>query len=309
MKSNQLFFALALSVLAMAFVACSPASQGEKLGAKYCKSLKGYENFQSPSQFESLKAAANMNIRAEYDEYINKYAMDPIKTEEFLAAFHTAKDTKNPEFNLAYEASIRAFFKKNAWYREKDRSGYYLYSFADDSLNVLNCKEKVSYRLHLDTMFFADEDHTTAIISIRNDSILTLTNANDTSMHGTYRIAEFQDLIRGTWTYRSQKNYAGKWKSSWNNFKENGRYTGEEWQDGWYTKVSGTYKIKQINDSTYRITYDNAKNGLSGKLVMISVDKFRNYYQSGNSEVKTRSKKGKLKDLECLFDKKKKRKK
>jgi hypothetical protein len=250
-----------------------------------------------------------MNIRAEYDEYINKYAMDPIKAEEFLAAFHTAKDTKNPEFNLAYEASIRAFFKKNAWYREKDRSGYYLYSFADDSLNVLNCKEKVSYRLHLDTMFFADEDHTTAIISVRNDSILTLTNANDTSMHGTYRIAEFQDLIRGTWTYRSQKNYAGKWKSSWNNFKENGRYTGEEWQDGWYTKVSGTYKIKQINDSTYRITYDNAKNGLSGKLVMISVDKFRNYYQSGNSEVKTRSKKGKLKDLECLFDKKKKSKK
>ena len=158
-------------------------------------------------------------------------------------------------------------------------------------------------------MFFADEDRTTAIISIRNDSILTLTNANDTSMHGTYRIAEFQDLIRGSWLFRSQKNYYGKWKTSWVKYSEKGRYNGEEWQSGRYIKVSGYYNYKQVNDSTYRLIYDSGKNGVSGKVVMMNVDKFRHYYSDGSSEVKTRSKKGKLKDLEYLFDKKKKSKK
>ena len=309
MKSNKIFFALALCVAAMAFVSCSPASKGEKLGKKYCSYLKDYENYVSPTQYENLRAVAMMNVRNEYDEYINKYSMDFQKTYEFINAFNSTKDTKAPEFNQAYEASIRAYFKKNCLYRAKDHSGYYLYSFADDSLNVLNCKEKMPYRLHLDTIFFADKDNTVATVSISHDSILTLTNANDTSMHGTYRIAEFEDMIRGTWTYRSQKTYSGKWKSSWIKYSEKGRYNGEEWQSGRYTKVSGFYKFKQINDSTYRITFDNAKNGVSGKIILNGVDKFRHYYTDGSSEVKTRSKKGKLKNLECLFDKKKKRKK
>lgn len=308
MKSNKIFFALALAVAAIAFVGCSPASKGEKLGNKYCNVLKDFENFVTPAQFENLKVAAERAVVIEYQEYMNKYTLDPQKAYEFNAAFQNTKNSKCPEFTQAYESSIRAYFKKNAWYREKDKSGYYLYSFADDSLNVLNCKEKVAYRLHQDTMFFADKDQTAAIISISADSILTLTNVEDNEMTGTYRIAEFEDMIRGTWTYRSQKNYSGKWKSSWNTFKENGRYNGEEWQNGWYTKVSGSFKFKQINDSTYRLIADGGRNGVAGKIVMIGVDKFRHYYQGGNSEVKTRSKKGKIKKLDCLFDKKKKKK-
>ena len=307
MKSNKIFFALALEVVAMAFVACSPASKGEKLGVKYCKELKDFENFVSPTQFENLKAAAERAVVIEYHDYMNKYAQDPQKAIEFNAAFQNTKNTKCPEFTQAYEASIRAFFKKNAWYREKDRSGYYLYSFEDDSLNVLNCKEKVAYRLHLDTMFFADKDQTAAIISISADSILTLTNVEDNDMTGTYRVAKFTDLIRGSWTYNAKKTYSGKWKSSWISYKENGRYTGEEWQDGWYTKISGTYKFKRVNDSTYNVIFDNAKNGLNGKIVMTGVDKLK-FYFGHTTEVERRSKKGKLKNLEYLFDKKKKKK-
>ena len=308
MKSNKIFFALALCVAAMAFVSCSPASKGKKLGNKYCSYLKDYENFVSPSQYETLRTVAMMNVRNEYDEYINKYAADFQKTYEFLSAFHTTKDTKSPEFNMAYESSIRAFFKNNCLYRAKDHSGYYLYSFADDSLNVLNCKEKMAYRLHLDTMFFADKDQTIALVSISADSILTLTNANDTSMHGTYRLAKLKDMIRGTWLHRAQKDYRGKWKSSWIRYGENGYYNGEQWQGSRYVKISGYYKLNQINDTTCRLIVDGSKNGVTGKFDMSNPDKFRKYYSGSSSEMNTRSKKGKLKNLECLFDKKKKKK-
>ncbi|MBR5027883.1 MAG: hypothetical protein IKX51_01560 [Bacteroidales bacterium] len=297
--------------LAMTIVACSPSHKGEKLGKKYCEVLKGYEKFETPSQFKSLKDSAMTSVRDEYNELMQSFADDSTKLNEFLAAYNTAVAEGSADFSTAYEKSIQSFFKDNAWYREKDPNKYFLYSFADDSLNVLNCVGKIAYRLHCDTIFFADTNHTTAIVDIIGDTILSLTSAADTNYASTYRIAQFEDLIRGTWTYRPMQNYYGQWKSSWTNWKENGRYVGQEWQyNDWsdnyrLVNTSGTYKFKQVNDTTYNLITDNGRNGVNGKIVMNGVDKFRHYYSNGTSELKSRSKKGAVKSLDCLFEEKK----
>jgi hypothetical protein len=94
----------------------------------------------------------------------------------------------------------------------------------------------------------------------------------------------------------------GRWYSSWTNYKENGRYVGQEWQNGWYLRTSGFYNVKKINDTTYNLNYDNNRNNVNGKIVMEGVDKFRDYYGNGDSELKTRSKKDTVSNLNCLFE-------
>ena len=207
------------------------------------------------------------------------------------------------KYNKSFEKLIRTTLKDQGWYREKDENKYYLYSLSDDSLNVLNCKEKIPYRLHLDTLIFSDTNNTKAIIDFPTDSTMTLTLAGDT-LKGTYRKAKVQDLIVGTWRYYKFG------ESCWINYKENGRYNGQEWMDddywwGYITKnnIHGTYKIKQVNDSTYKLILDGARNGITGTFTMKNVDKFIHTWSNGTKETNTRIKKGSPKNLMVLFDK------
>ena len=312
---NAFPFKLMLHVVCMALtvivIGCSPAKKGEKLGSKYCAKLTGFDQFTSPSQFKDLANSALESVIIEYGKSLESFANDSAKINEFVNAYNTSVAKGSSEFASAYESALRAIFKEKAWYREKDPNNYYLYSLADDSLNVLNCKGKIAYRLHCDTLFFDDTNHTVAIVDFVGDSIMNLYKANDSNMMSTYRIAQFEDLIRGTWTYRPMENYYGQWKSSWTNFKEDGRYVGQEWQWNNWTddyrllKTRGTYKFQQVDDTTYKLITDNGRNGVNGKIVVKNVDKFRHYYRDGSSEMKSRSKKGSVKGLSCLFEEKK----
>ena len=289
--------------LSFIFAACtSPTQLGEELGNKYCDGLTGYEGFESLTQFRALKDSIEASVHDEYEKYTQKFAKNSVKLNKFLTAYDSVVAPKNADFEDTFENLVRTILNKKAWYKEKDPSKYYLYSLAEDSLNVLNCKEKISYTLHWDTIFFSDNDHTTAIVDFIGDTIMSLTNANDTSYASTYRVAEFEDLIRGTWTYRTYQNLKGRWRSSWTTFKENGRYVGQEWQNNWYVNTSGTYKFQQVDDTTYRLITDNGRNGLNGKIVVKNVDQFRHYYRGGSSEVKKRRKNETLKALDCLFE-------
>lgn len=308
---KQILHIVCLAMI-VTIVSCSPAKKGEKLGSKYCTKLTGFEQFTSPSQFKELVNSAQEAVSSEYEEYLQSFTNDSAKLNEFINAFNASISKGSEEFTTAYEAMLRSFFNEKAWYREKDPNKYYLYSLADDSLNVLNCKGKIAYRLHNDTIFFADTNNTVAIVNFISDSIMTLTKAGDTNMMSTYRVAQFEDLIRGTWTYRPMQNYFGQWKTSYYNYKEDGRYTGQEWQwNNWtndyrYINIRGSYKFKKVDDTTYRLIEDNGKNGVNGKIVVKNVDKFRHYYSNGTSEMKSRSKKGSVKELSCLFEEKNK---
>lgn len=287
--------------LLVAVNACTPYQNGKRVGKDYCRTCTGFDDYESVSQYVELKNKARDGVVAKYDAFLQKYAQDSVKTGKFLQGYHAAVSKHNAAFTAAYENMIRFVFKTTVWYRDKDPNKYYLYSFADDSLNVLSCKEKIAYTLRSDSLYFADSSRTTAVVNFVSDTLLSLTNAKDTLPPALYRKARFEDLLRGTWTYRSEKNVLGKWRTSWTNHKENGRYVGQEWQYGWFRKTAGTYSLKQVNDSTYRLIYDKGKNGLDGVIVMPHVDTFRYSDNRKYSEVRKRSKRGSLKELSFLF--------
>lgn len=296
MKCKSLI--LTLFIASFAFFSCSPAKHAEKIAKTFCEQLKGYEDFTSMSDFYALRAAADSAIMEKMNICLEHYSKDSSKLEEFNTAYYAAIAPAMNEFNSAAEDFIRGKLKDQGWYREKDPNKYYLYSLSDDSLNVMNCKDKIAYRLHFDTLFFDDADSTVARIEFVEDSLIRLVNLKDESRVGTYRKAKIQDLIVGTWTF------VFNGKSAWTTFKENGTYSGQEWQDrygdGWiyHTNVSGRYSVTPIDDSTYRLIEDGGVNGLNHKIVMKDVDKFK---QGG--WIRHRSKKGSPKNLDILFDK------
>ena len=301
MKFKLLFVAL-VSVTLLATSCSSPQKNGEKLGEKYFQSLTGYEKYTKLAQFRAKKDSTDQAIKPEFEKFAQKFAGDTEKMAVFYAAYNKWVDSAMVKYTSAFEKCVRTNLKDQCWYRENDPNKYHLYALTADSLDILNCKGKIAYRLHMDTLFFADANATVAVIDFPTDSTLTLTNANDTNLVGNYRKARPNDLIIGTWHYRTMQNVLGTYRPSWTNFKETGKYSGQEWQNNWYTKTSGSYKIETINDSTCYLTEDGGRNGVVGTMKMSSTDKFKLCYKSGTPEVFKRNKKGSPKSLDCLFD-------
>lgn len=303
MKKNLLLIVFSI-LIPFVLSSCSSGKKGEDLAEKFNAKLTGYEKFTNIGEFRALMESAQSAIETEWKEYEGKYKNNAEKWEEFTTAYNNGVKTNMDKYNKSFEKLIRTTLIDQGWYREKDENKYYLYSLSDDSLNVLNCKEKIPYRLHLDTLIFSDTNNTKAIIDFPTDSTMTLTLAGDT-LKGIYRKAKVEDLIVGNWRFY---RYG---ESCWINYKENGRYNGQEWQESnyWYgyiTKknVSGTYKIKQVNDTTYKIVQDGGRNGANSTFHMKGVDKFYFYWNNGGGkDMHTRIKKGSPKDLMILFDK------
>lgn len=301
MQSKLLFIVCAVFAL-IASSCSSPSREGDKLGEKYFQSLSGYEKYTKLSQFKTKKASTDLSIQPEFKKYAQKFADDTVKLAEFNASYNKWVDSAMANYTAAFENCVRKNLKDQCWYRENDPNQYHLYSLSDDTLNILNCKGSVAYRLHLDTLFFADTNATIAILDFPTDSTVRLTNANDTTLVGNYRKAKPSDLIIGTWHYRTRQNMLGTYRPSWTHYKETGKYSGQEWQDNWYTKTSGNYKIETTNDSTCYLTYDGGRNGVAGTMKMQDCDKFKMCYKRGNTEIFKRNKKGMPKSLDCLFN-------
>ena len=302
MKRN-LQWMIGILVLSVMVCSCSSAKNGEKLADQFNAKLTGFEKFTNLEQYRTLLSSAQSTIQTEWNQYAEKYKNDTAKWNEFVSAYNNGVKANVDKYNNCFEKLIRTTLKDQGWYREKDENKYYLYSLSDDSLNVLNCKEKVAYCLHLDTLIFSDTNNTKAIIDFPTDSTMTLTLAGDT-LKGNYRKARVEDLIVGNWRYY---RYG---ESCWTNYKENGRYNGQEWKESnyWYgyitkNNVSGSYKIKQVNDTTYKIILDGGKNGANSTFHMKGVDKFYFKWQGGSNDYHTRIKKGTPESLMVLFDK------
>ena len=285
-------------LLTQLFAGCSPSNKGERLANKFSKALGQYDGFESLSQYVDARNNAFASIKNEFDKFVTKNSTDTANLNAFYRSYNQKVSELTFEFDSAMENCIRTKLENQGWYREKDPNKYFLYSLSNDSLNVMRFKNEVAYRLHQDTLYFADKDSTVVVISFPDDTLLRLTNAKDENSFSEYRKAEIGDMVIGTWDYYMYGKY------SWITYGENGRYNGQEWQnlydDGYiyYIKTRGSYKFTKINDTTYNFVCDGGKNGVSSKVIMKDVDKIK-----AHSHTYTRNKKKGDYDLSILFKK------
>ncbi len=300
MKTN-LFFTTLIAVATGTLLATScssPTSKGNKFGKKFYKELSDYENFTHVSQFKAKKDSVDLIIKPLIDEYLQECADDTTKIHEFYSVYNKWVDSAMLKYSPAFINCLQKENEGVIWYIENDPNKFFLYAF-EDSLNILNCKRKIAYKMHYDTLFFADETSTIAIIDMPTDSTLCLKKANDDASI-QFRKANPSDLMRGIWHYRIKENMLGKWRPSWINFKENGHYNGEEWQDGRYTKVRGSYVINTVNDSTCAVSFDKRK---KDQINLKGVDKFSISWASGGNEILKRHKRDTPQSLSTMFKK------
>tara|TARA_B110000285_G_C15004611_1_gene553168 strand:+ start:203 stop:898 length:696 start_codon:yes stop_codon:yes gene_type:complete len=101
--------------------------------------------------------------------------------------------------NLVKEDEIREKLKENIWLKNEDKNRYFLYTYTDSSLALINCKGSVNYSLVVDTLKFHNDSSTMAIVSLNENGDLLLKDIK-TGAQGVFKVARDQDKFIGNWT-------------------------------------------------------------------------------------------------------------
>ncbi len=196
MKTTAFTF-IAISVL---FCACSsPDKEGKELGSKYCDCIGNFRTFTKFSQFKQKKDSCDRILKNDWTSYESKYMKDAVKWNAFLSAFQNTSQKTIADFNALFSTTIINSLGDKTWVKEGEQNTlYYLLRFENNSVQALNCKGEIPYKVMDDTLKFPDKTNSNILIEITSDSTMILSDLFHKSiMH--YHTAELKDEIIGRW--------------------------------------------------------------------------------------------------------------
>ncbi len=209
MKHINLLLTIVLGFVMIFFNSCSsPESEGKKIGEKFCNCLGDFKTFTEPKQFNHVMDSCKNVIKDDWTKYENDYKKDEPKWDLFITSYEKARESKLNSFNdaqkLIYaeiEKKIKEQINDKLWLKKDENKGYYLYSFTDNALSIINCKGKTKFKLSVDTIKFEDTELTMAIVSFTEDGNLILTDCKS-DKKGVYQIATKKDKLLGSWSVK-----------------------------------------------------------------------------------------------------------
>ena len=182
------------------------AKDAEEFSAKICNLLEKHKQFKYPYEFTALADSCGNIIQVEWEKYKKNYQADS-------AAWNIFKDSYNKNilktmqlFRSNYGKAIHTAISDTTWLREKEKKGYYLYSFKNDTLRIQNCKSGIPYQLHIDTLIFDDEAQTKAIVSFKKGDKLVI-NDLEGKEEATYTPMTEKSKFFGVWSMPGQDLY------------------------------------------------------------------------------------------------------
>lgn len=237
MKNINLFLTIILGFVMIFLNSCSsPESEGKKLGDKFCNCLGDFKTFTEPKQFNQVMDSCKNLIKDDWTKYENDYKKNESKWNLFNTSYEKACESKLKEFNdslkLIYaeiEKKIKENLNDKLWLKKDENKGYYLYSFNDNALSIINCKGESKFKLSVDTIKFEDTDSTMAIVSFTEDGNLILTDCKS-GKKGVYQPASEKDKLLGNWKGFSEfiSFYPGGncyVSTDWGAYKKHGKYS------------------------------------------------------------------------------------
>lgn len=192
----------------------SPENEGKEIGEKFCNCLGNVKTLTEPKQFTQVMDSCTNVIKDDWTKYETDYKKDTTKWNLFFTSYENARKKKVGEFNdalkLVYaeiEKKIKKQLYNKLWLKKDEKKGYYLYSFNDGALTMLNCKGETKFNFSVDTIKFQDNDLTMAIASFNKNGDLVLTDCKS-KKKGIYQISTEKDKILGSW------KVSGTWNGS-----------------------------------------------------------------------------------------------
>ena len=218
----------------------SPENEGKEIGEKFCNCIRNVKTLTEPRQFNQVMDSCSNEIKVEWTKYETDYKKDQTKWNLFVTSYENARKKKVGEFNdalkLVYaeiEKTIKKQLYNKLWLKKDEKKGFYIYSFTDNALTMINCKGETKFNFSVDTIKFEDNNLTMAIASFNKDGDLVLTDCKS-KKKGIYQIATEKDKLLGDW------NLSGKWTGRFT-FYKGGTFTLFDR----YTGVSrGRYSLK-----------------------------------------------------------------
>lgn len=241
MKHFNLLVTIVFVFVMLFFNSCtSPESEGKKLGEKFCNCLGDFKTFTEPKQFNEVIDSCKKSIKDDWTKYETDYKKDESKWNLFITTYDQTCESKLNEFNdalkLVYaeiEKKIKEQLNDKLWLKKDENKGYYLYSFSNDALTIINCKGETNFKLSADTIKFEDTELTMAIVSFTEDGNLILTDCKS-DKNGVYQIVSEKDKLLGNWSVKGGLSVS---------FYQGGSCTVTQ---GWSTK-NAKYSLKGNN--------------------------------------------------------------
>ena len=201
MKSLKYLF---LAILCMMMLAgCKNLSKkaeadATNLSDKTCQLLSTYKKLKTPGEFTTLKDSCEKLMKADFDKYKQVYGSDTAAWRVFETTYQEKVANVTKEFRSAYGSSIASYISDTTWLRDKEKKGYYLYSFVNDTLTIQNCKKSIRYSLNVDTLTFEDEAHTRAIVSFTTEPKMMISSLDGTQQ-AVYEPMTEKSKFYGVW--------------------------------------------------------------------------------------------------------------
>lgn len=184
----------------------SPENEGKKIGEKFCNCLGAYKTLTKPMAFKNLMDSCKNEIKSDWEKYEKEYKTDEAKWNTLKTTYDKSCENVLKSFNEAQkliyaeiEKKIKEQLYNKLWLKTDEDKGFYLYSFTDEGLSIINCKNNSKFKISLDTITFEDAESTKAIVSFTENGNLILTDCK-TAKKGTYQISTTKDKFLGSWT-------------------------------------------------------------------------------------------------------------
>lgn len=184
----------------------SPENEGKKIGEKFCNCLGAVKTLTEPKQFKQVSDSCTNVIKNDWTKYEADYKNDDAKWNLFKTSYEKARESKlkelNEALNLIYAEmgkKIKEKLNNKLWIKKNEKNGYYLYSFNDNSLSIMNCRGLTKFDISADTIKFGDAELTKAIVSFSEEGNLILKDCESDNI-GVYEIASKKDKLLGSWS-------------------------------------------------------------------------------------------------------------